>query len=174
MILTDSLSLSLGSQGGNPLTINLSTLLSLKNNNKTNQEDAEYSGLTTPDATFPPIQFNFLADHSRNEAYCLAIERVVAKMKREGRECHCLDMGAGSGLLAMMAARSGADSVVACDLHGSVCQTARHVIARNNLSSRVTVINRVSQPFSSSPLSLSSPLSPLPSPLSLSPLSLIF
>ena len=137
--------------------------------------------MTTPDATFPPIQFNFLADHSRNESYCLAIERVVAKMKREGEECHCLDMGAGSGLLAMMAARSGADSVVACDLHGSVCQTARHVIARNNLSSRVTVVNRVSQPFSSpstlsSPLS-SPPLSPSPllsSPLLSSPLSLIF
>ena len=128
--------------------------------------------MTTPDATFPPIQFNFLADHSRNESYCLAIERVVAKMKREGEECHCLDMGAGSGLLAMMAARSGADSVVACDLHGSVCQTARHVIARNNLSSRVTVVNRVSQPFSS-PSTLSSPLSspPLsPSPLLSSPL----
>ena len=38
-----------------------------------------------------------------------------------------VDLGTGSGLLAMMAATAGADTVVACDLHESLCNVARQV-----------------------------------------------
>lgn len=41
-----------------------------------------------------------------------------------------LDMGCGSGLLAMLAARAGADSVVAADLCEPVCDVARKVCSR--------------------------------------------
>jgi len=68
-------------------------------------EDAEFSSLTRPDASFPQNQFSFLSDTIRNEAYYRAIERVVARMKGEGKEVHALDMGCGSSLLSMMAAR---------------------------------------------------------------------
>jgi protein arginine N-methyltransferase 7 len=105
-------------------------------------QDAEYVCLSRPDASFPQNQFSFLNDVGRNEAYYGAIGRVVAKMKKEGREVHALDMGCGSGLLSMMAARCGADSVVAAELHDSVCETARHVVAQNGLSSKVSVVNR--------------------------------
>ena len=39
-----------------------------------------------------------------------------------------VDLGTGSGLLAIMAGTAGADSVVACDLHESLCNTARQVM----------------------------------------------
>ena len=40
-----------------------------------------------------------------------------------------VDLGTGSGLLAIMAGTAGADSVVACELHESLCNTARQVMS---------------------------------------------
>lgn len=37
---------------------------------------------------------------------------------------------------------AGADSVVACDLHESLCDVARKAAAANGLSSRVSVVHR--------------------------------
>ena len=104
-------------------------------------EDAEYVSLARADASFPMDQFSFLNDVHRNEAYYGAIERVIAKMKKEGMEVHALDMGSGSGLLSMMAAGCGSDSVVAAEKHDGLCNTARHVIAQNGLSGKISVVN---------------------------------
>ena len=48
-------------------------------------------------------------------------------------------MGTGSGLLAMMTAQAGADSVAAIDIHESLTTAARRNVAANGLSKRVTV-----------------------------------
>ena len=61
------------------------------------------------------------------QAYQQAIERAVERLKAAEGEVHALDMGCGTGLFAAMAARAGASSVVACDLHDSLCTTARKV-----------------------------------------------
>lgn len=55
---------------------------------------------------------------------------------------HVLDLGTGSGLLAMMAAQAGADSVVAVDIHEAVATVARRNVAANGLSHRVSVTTR--------------------------------
>ena len=44
-------------------------------------------------------------------------------------EVHALDMGSGTGLFALMAARAGADSVVAAELLPDLCEVARRVCA---------------------------------------------
>jgi 2-polyprenyl-3-methyl-5-hydroxy-6-metoxy-1,4-benzoquinol methylase len=49
----------------------------------------------------------------------------VARIKEEAGEVHALDMGCGAGLLAALAARAGAASVVAADLHEPLCAAAR-------------------------------------------------
>jgi hypothetical protein len=53
---------------------------------------------------------------------------------------HVLDVGTGAGLLAMMAARAGAKSVVSCETVGLIAEQARTIVANNGLADRVTVI----------------------------------
>lgn len=62
-----------------------------------------------------------------HQAYQRAIARAVKRKQEEDGEAHCLDIGAGSGLLAVMAARAGASSVVACELHDGLAAVARRV-----------------------------------------------
>lgn len=61
------------------------------------------------------------------QAYKRAIERAVAKRRAADGGAHVLDIGCGSGVLSLLAARAGADSVVACDIHSSLCDVARKV-----------------------------------------------
>lgn len=53
----------------------------------------------------------------------------MARKRREDGEAHVLDVGTGAGLLAVLAARGGASSVVACDLHAGLAAVARRVCA---------------------------------------------
>lgn len=61
------------------------------------------------------------------QAYDRAICKAVERIKEEEGEVHVLDMGCGSGLLSAMAARAGASTVVACDMHEPLCNLARSV-----------------------------------------------
>lgn len=85
----------------------------------------------------PRFHATMLRDAARNRAYRAAIEQIVP-----GRRV--LDIGTGSGLLAMMAARAGAASVIACEQDPRLACTAREIIARNGLADRITVIDRPS------------------------------
>lgn len=55
-----------------------------------------------------------------------------------------LDIGTGSGLLAMMAARAGAAHVYACEAEPLIAQKAREIVSANGLSRRITVIGKSS------------------------------
>jgi type II protein arginine methyltransferase len=83
----------------------------------------------------PRWHFNLLRDTARNQAYEDAIRRAVTP------GCLVLEIGTGSGILAMMAARAGA-RVVTCEADPSVAAAARAVIAANGYADRVTVINK--------------------------------
>jgi type III protein arginine methyltransferase len=50
-----------------------------------------------------------------------------------------LDIGSGSGLLAMMAARAGAHTVHTCEMNPVIADVAADIIATNGFSDRVTV-----------------------------------
>jgi type II protein arginine methyltransferase len=84
-------------------------------------------------ARVPDFHAAMLADGARNAAYARAIA-AMAPGKR------VLDIGAGSGLLAMMAARAGAASVVACERDPMLAATARAIVAANGLADRITVL----------------------------------
>jgi precorrin-6B methylase 2 len=80
-----------------------------------------------------------LADVARNDAFQAAIEAAVRP------DDIVLDIGTGSGLLAMMAARAGAAHVYACERERNLADLARLVVAENGLESRVTVIAKDSR-----------------------------
>ncbi len=83
----------------------------------------------------PGWHFAMMGDRKRNDAYEAAINRAV-----RGRSV--LDIGTGAGLLAMMAARAGAASVISCESVGLIAERARDIIARNGLSTRISVIGK--------------------------------
>ena len=86
----------------------------------------------------PRWHFIMLSDEYRNAAYDAAICRAV----KPGDVV--LDIGTGSGLLAMMAARAGAGHVYACEAEPVIAEKARDIVQRNGLAERVTVIPKTS------------------------------
>lgn len=79
-----------------------------------------------------------LADEPRNEAYREAIARALAARPAD----LVLDIGAGCGLLSMMAAEAGAPRVVGCESDPVIAEAGRQVIARNGLDGPVTLLTR--------------------------------
>ncbi len=79
-----------------------------------------------------------LADSARNDAYDQAICNAVSTHTR------VLDIGAGSGLLAMMAARAKAHSVVACEMDSPIACAAGAVIAANGYQKQIRLLEKKS------------------------------
>lgn len=84
----------------------------------------------------PAWHFTMLGDEARNTAYDAAIRAAVQP------GAVVLDIGTGSGLLAMMAARAGAAHVYACEAEPLIADKAREIVAANGLSDRITVIGK--------------------------------
>jgi len=80
----------------------------------------------------PAWHFPMMADAERNDAYDQALRRAAP-----GRRV--LDIGSGSGLLAMMAARAGAEIVTTCEAVAPIAGAARQIIAANGLADRITL-----------------------------------
>jgi len=78
----------------------------------------------------PGVHRLMIQDHARTDAYRRAIE-AVAKGKR------VLDIGTGTGILSMFAARAGAAKVDAVDSSG-IIDVARELAADNGLSDKIT------------------------------------
>lgn len=82
----------------------------------------------------PAWHLPMLADTARNAAYEQAIARAA------GSSALTLDIGTGSGLLAMLAARHGARRVLACEAHPMIADTAREIVALNGFADRIAVV----------------------------------
>ena len=82
----------------------------------------------------PRWHFNMLRDEPRNAAFDAAIRRAVTP------GTHVLDIGAGSGLLSLMAARAGAGRVVACEENPAIADIATRIVAKNGYADRIRVV----------------------------------
>jgi type II protein arginine methyltransferase len=82
----------------------------------------------------PTWYFAMVRDKARHAAYEAAFRRVILSGKR------VLDIGTGTGLFAMMAARAGAAQVVTCEANPAVAAAASDIIAANGFADRVRVI----------------------------------
>lgn len=90
---------------------------------------------------------DMLNDSHRNRAFRQAIDKTITK------PCHVLDIGAGTGLLSMMAARAmGLDDsstsycpkgkVTACESYLPMVKLMRKVLRVNGMDKKVRVINK--------------------------------
>lgn len=82
-----------------------------------------------------------LNDQARNDAFDRAIRQAVAA---HGPDARILDIGAGSGLLSMMAARAGAGNVVCCESVPAIAETAEEIVAINGYADRIRIIAKKS------------------------------
>ncbi|HTY65854.1 MAG TPA: tetratricopeptide repeat protein [Alphaproteobacteria bacterium] len=92
-------------------------------------------------AVVPAWHVPMMNDAPRNEAFERAIRRAVAA---HGPAARVLDIGTGSGLLSMMAARAGAASVVTCELVAPIAAIARQIVETNGFGERIRVVTKKS------------------------------
>ncbi len=87
----------------------------------------------------PDWHRTILADQARNAAYDAALQRTVRPGAR------VLDIGAGSGLLAMMAARAGATEVVSCEMNAAMAGVATEIVRLNGYADRISIVGKHSR-----------------------------
>jgi ribosomal protein L11 methyltransferase len=69
----------------------------------------------------------------------LCLEAIAECLEGHQHPLQLLDVGTGSGILAIGAAALGCDQVVATDIDPVACEVARENVARNNLAGRITI-----------------------------------
>jgi type II protein arginine methyltransferase len=84
-------------------------------------------------------------DTRRNDCFERAIRRALAI---RGSSAQILDIGTGSGLLSMMAAREGATNIVTCETVPTIARVAQEIVADNGYGEQIKVIGRSSTTLS--------------------------
>ncbi|KAM7274206.1 hypothetical protein ACFE04_028870 [Oxalis oulophora] len=119
----------------NPLTGNSEWVVIDENDDDQQQQQQEPLLATTS-------YLDMLNDSRRNRAYRQAIDKTITK------PCRVLDIGAGTGLLSMMAARAmgcSSDSegmVTACESYLPMLKLMRKVVHVNGMSRNINIINK--------------------------------
>lgn len=86
----------------------------------------------------PRWHFEMLNDEERNSAF----ERALAKAITPSTTV--LDIGSGSGLLAMMAARAGAKQTVSCEMIAPIAELAQYTVTRNGYGNKIVILDKKS------------------------------
>jgi len=91
-----------------------------------------------PRRDFPAWHFAMVNDQPRNEA----IERAIAALDLAGKTV--VEIGTGTGLIALLFAKYGAARVVTCEMNANLAGVAQRIIAATPYAERITVINESS------------------------------
>lgn len=86
----------------------------------------------------PAWHLPMMNEWDRNNAYYLGMQSAIAPEKS------VLEIGTGSGLLSMMAARLGARNVVTCEAVSLIAETAQKIVEHNKYQDRVRVLSKPS------------------------------
>merc|ERR1719187_2970229 len=85
---------------------------------------------------------DMLHDKERNQLYYSGLKAAVGQRRAAGLPVHVLDIGTGTGLLSMMAATIGADSITACEEFGPMADCAAQVIAENGFADKIKLVRK--------------------------------
>ena len=95
-----------------------------------------------PLANVLSYHFPMIAEYPRNVRFERALLRAIRYYtNKHGRGPHVLDIGSGTGLLAMMAARGGARKVTSVEMVPAVCAVASQIVERNGYGDIIEIIN---------------------------------
>ncbi|XP_052758972.1 protein arginine N-methyltransferase 7 isoform X1 [Galleria mellonella] len=83
---------------------------------------------------------DMLHDTERNKKYYRALQLAIERMHKDGRKANVLDIGTGTGLLSIMAARCGADSITACEAFKPMAECCAKILACNGVADKITLI----------------------------------
>ena len=99
-------------------------------------EDLQFALRMHMSGMIPAWHIPMINDEERNLAYDLALKRAVKPTDV------VLEVGTGSALVAMMAARAGARLVVTCEAVPILAEVAKETVARNGYADRIRVISK--------------------------------
>lgn len=85
---------------------------------------------------------DMLHDHERNEKYYIALKAAIEKKHQAGEQANVLDIGTGTGLLSMMAAKCGADTITACEAFTPMAKCAVRIIQENGFEDKIRLIHK--------------------------------
>lgn len=85
---------------------------------------------------------DMLHDSERNSLYFRGLEAAIKQRRSAGQEVHVLDIGTGTGLLSMMAASLGADTIVACEEFRPMAECAERVIRENGYWEKIKLVRK--------------------------------
>jgi protein arginine N-methyltransferase 7 len=98
-----------------------------------------HNGMTSALSRLVPLwHVPMMNDTARNEAYYSALKAAITS------ESRVFEIGTGSGLLSMMAAKLGARTVTTCEAEPLIAATAKRIISDNKLDKRINLIARKS------------------------------
>ncbi|CAF4926405.1 unnamed protein product, partial [Pieris macdunnoughi] len=83
---------------------------------------------------------DMLHDTERNKKYYRALQLAIEKMHNDGKKANVLDIGTGTGLLSIMAAKCGADTITACEAFKPMAECCLKILERNGVSHKIKVI----------------------------------
>lgn len=86
----------------------------------------------------PRWHFPMMNDTYRNDCYEKTLQKLVKP------DSIVLDIGSGSGLLALMAAKAGAKQVYTCEKVNVIANIARQIVEANGYSQQITTFNKLS------------------------------
>lgn len=86
---------------------------------------------------FMDIHREMLEDQTRTESYRIALEENPSLMNG----AHVLDVGCGTGVLSIFAARGGASNVIAVDGSPNIASVARAICSHNGWGDRIQVVS---------------------------------
>ena len=96
-----------------------------------------------PTANVLSYHFPMIAEAPRNVKFERALLRSIRAYQRAhgGEGPHVLDIGSGTGLLAMMAARAGARKVTSVEMVPAIASVAAQIVERNGYGDVIDIIN---------------------------------
>ncbi|VDK51657.1 unnamed protein product [Anisakis simplex] len=84
---------------------------------------------------------DMLHDTERNQMFDKALQNIVNEVHKRGEKARVVDIGTGTGLLSLMAARAGAEHVTAIEVFKPMADCARKIIRNSQYSSRIDLIS---------------------------------